>query len=158
MATKQVQIILKQDVENVGIKGQIHRVSRGFAKNFLLPRGAATLGTKASLAAALKEQEALKELETQEAQKSLVIKQKLEEKPLSFSVKASKDEILYGSITKQDVADELMKVVGITVDKKNIFLPQSIKKAGEYPVTIKLLKNIKAKTRLVITAEIGSEE
>jgi large subunit ribosomal protein L9 len=158
MGKKQVQVILTKDVENVGINGQIQTVSLGFAKNYLLPNAFATLGTKQSIAAALKKQDKIKERESQEAQAALALKVKLEEKPISMSVKASKDETLYGSVTKQDIIDQIAKTIDVVVEKKNVFLPQSIKKAGEYPVTIKLHKNAKAKARLVIIAEISETD
>ncbi len=145
-----MEIILKQDVENLGNKNDIVTVRPGYANNFLFPQGYATLATvsaKKVLAENIKQQ-AHKEQKLVDDANAMATK--LAAETLTFTVKANEDKI-YGSVTTSDIA-EALEAKGLSVERKNITV-ESIKSVGEFVATIKVYKAIKAEVKVVVVAE-----
>ncbi len=146
-----MEIILKQDVENLGYKDEIVNVKPGYANNFLIPQGIATAATasaKKVLAENLR-QRAHKEAKiTSDAQ---TVADKLSAMTVSIAVKANEDGKIFGSITTSDVAEAIAKQ-GMEVDKRNVKI-DSIKELGQYTATVKLYKEIAGEVTVVVTAE-----
>ncbi len=147
-----MEVILLQDVKSIGKKNQTVKVSDGYARNYLFPKKLAVEATAVNKnivnmqnAAAAK-----KHAEEEAAAK----KQKAELEKISLTIKAKGSEAkLFGAITSKEVADELEKTHGVTVDKKKINLSAAIKTYGEYTADIRLYPEISAKIAIHVIPE-----
>lgn len=145
-----MEIILKQDVDNLGHKNDIVNVRPGYANNFLIPQGKATLATasaKKVLAENVKQQ-AHKEAKLRED--ATAIADKLAALALTLSVKTSEEGKVYGSITSSQLAEQVEKA-GIAIDKKNIIL-DTVKELGSYTASVKIYKDIKGTIAFTVVA------
>lgn len=147
MATH-VQVVLKQDVENLGTSGEVVRVRPGYARNFLMPRGMAVMATRGNLKQIEHERQiALKKLELlrKEAEESA---EKLKKVVVMIAKEVGEEGRLFGSVTAADVADAL-KNKGFDVDKKKLVMPEeSIKSVGTYEIGLKLAAGVVGKFKL----------
>jgi len=147
-----MKVILLKDVKGTGKAGEIKEVSDGFARNFLIPKGAA----KAADAGALndlknKEAARLHKIEVDKAE-ARDLAAKLEGILVKIEASHGADGRLYGSITSQHVADELKKASGIEIDKRKIMLDNPIKAYGKYEIPVKLYgSEIQGKINLIVT-------
>ena len=147
-----MKVILLKDVKGTGKAGEVKEVSDGFARNFLIPKGAA----KAADAGALndlknKEEARLHKIEVDKAE-ARELAAKLESILIKIEASHGADGRLYGSITSQHVADELKKASGIDVDKRKIVLDTPIKAYGKYEIPVKLYgSEIQGKINLIVT-------
>ena len=150
-----MQIILRQDVEKVGLRGEVVDVARGFARTFLIPRGLAEPATPARVAELEKRtaQRARQEVSTFDQARELAAT--LEQTELRFDVRAGPTGSLFGSVTPTDLADELWKVAKIRVDRRKIDLAEPIKKVGRYEVPVELFTDVTATVRTLVVPEGG---
>ena len=150
-----MQVILRQDVEKVGLRGEVVDVARGYARNYLLPRKLAEPATPARVAEIQKRVElrARQEASTFEQAKELAAT--LEQTVLRFDVKAGPTGSLFGSVTPTDVADEIWAKAKIRVDRRKIALGEPIKKVGEYMVPIELFTDVTVEVRTLVVPEGG---
>lgn len=137
-----MKVILKQDVKDLGQEGEVKDVSRGYARNYLIPRGLAMEATKG----ALKDLELQQQKAEQEQQKQLEeaqsIKEKIESESITIYQKTGEGERLFGSVTNNDVAKEL-KQKGYDIEKKKIEM-EPIKSLGTHQVNVKLHPEVTA--------------
>jgi large subunit ribosomal protein L9 len=147
-----MELILRDDVEKVGRRGDIVKVKDGFARNFLLPRGLGMPVTDANKAMIEKEKK---------AHQARLAKEKSEFESLAARIgglrfvaprKVGENEVLYGSVTAGDIAD-FLKSKGIEIDKRKVLLDEAIKALGEHEVKIKLHPEVLASVRLLVTKE-----
>jgi large subunit ribosomal protein L9 len=147
-----MELILRDDVEKVGRRGDIVKVKDGFARNFLLPRGLGMPVTAANKAMIEKEKK---------AHEARLAKEKAEFESLATRIgglrfvaprKVGDNEVLYGSVTAGDIAD-FLKSKGIEIDKRKVLLDDAIKHLGEHEVKIKLHPEVLASVRLLVTKE-----
>jgi large subunit ribosomal protein L9 len=149
-----MKIILSQDVPNLGEMGDVKVVADGYARNFLLPRGFALPHTPRTVAAFAKRQAEIEAHKEEKRRASASLKERIEAEEFSLTMLASANGKLFGAVTSQTVADELLKK-GIEVDRKHIEIPdKTIKSAGNYKITIRLYEKEEAVMRLSI---IGQE-
>lgn len=137
-----MQVILTQDVKGQGKKGQMVKVSDGYAKNFLLPRGLATPATKENVNVLKGKQESLEykvKTETEEAKK---LAERFEEIKVIVKAKAGDNGKLFGSVTSKDVAEALTAQHHIKLDKKKFVMPDGIKVLGTSNVKVKLYTGV----------------
>ncbi len=147
-----VSVILKEDVEKLGQAGDLVQVSRGFARNYLIPR---CIGVEAdSQNLALVEQQ--KKLARERAEKMRKVLQELSERlaslELSLAVKVGDNQKMFGSVTAHDIAEALSKQ-GISLDKKQIHLEKPIREIGTFEVEIRLSDGVRTKTVLNVHPE-----
>lgn len=145
-----MEIILRQDVENLGHKDQIVNVRPGYANNFLIPQGfasAATASAKKVLAENIK-QRAHKEEKT--IKDATAVAEKLSAISIAISAKASEGGKIFGSVTATNIA-EAIAAKGIEVDKRNIKV-DAIKEVGSYKAVIKIYKDIVATVAIEVVA------
>jgi len=149
-----MEVILRQDVDKVGLRGEVVNVARGYARNYLLPRGLADAATPARVAEVRKveERRAQHEAKTFEEAQSLVAK--LGELELRFDVKAGETGSLFGSVTPTDIADELWTKHKVRVDRRKIGV-DTIKRIGRYQVPIELFQDVTAEVRTLVVPEGG---
>jgi large subunit ribosomal protein L9 len=135
-----MELILKEDVENLGFKDDLVVVKNGYGRNFLIPQGKAILATisaKKVLAEKLKQSQAKEKQAIEEASK---IVKKLEKLELKISAKSENDK-LFGSVTNSEISKELSSK-GFEIEKKCIKLSSSIKKIGSYTAKIRLHREV----------------
>ncbi len=148
-----MKVILLQDVKGSGKAGDVVKVSDGYARNMLLPKGLAKEATEGNIRS-LEKQKAIaaEKLEEQKAA-AKEMAAKLEKITLKIESKGGDSGKLFGSITSKDIADALKDQHKITVDKKKIQLDSPIKQTGEMTVEIKLYTEVNAKLKVIVTAE-----
>ena len=146
-----MQVILTQDVKGQGKKGQMVKVSDGYARNFLLPKGLATEATKENINVLKGKRESLEykiKTDTEEAQ---AIAEKMKSIELIVKAKAGDNGKLFGSITSKDVADALTAQEHIKLDKKKFVLPDGgIKTLGTTTITVKLYTGVSGELKVTV--------
>jgi large subunit ribosomal protein L9 len=131
-----MEIILKETIETLGQEGEIVKVKPGYARNFLVPSQKAVLVNKASLARLEKEKQAIATKLADQKKRADGLAAQLEGKVITIGKRVGDENRLFGSVTNTDITTAL-HLAGITVDKKTITTPDSIKTIGEYKVAIK---------------------
>ena len=144
-------VILMKDVKGSGKAGDVVKVSDGYARNMLLPKGLAKEATEGNIRS-LEKQKAIA-AEKLEEQKSAAkeMAAKLEKITLKIESKGGDSGKLFGSITSKDIAEALEKQEGMKIDKKKIEMKTPIKQAGETEVTLKLFTEISAQLKVSVT-------
>lgn len=139
-----MKVILKQDVKTIGKKDEIHEVSDGYARNFLLPRrlAAAADAGALNLAKTKSEAKAHHEAEAHAAAEDLAAK--IKDRVIALKVKGGASGKLYGKVTSKDVAMELTRLTGTEVDKKKVELPSTIREFGSYDASVRLYPGVTA--------------
>ena len=150
-----MEVILRQDVEKVGLRGEVVDVAPGFARNYLLPRKLAETATPAKVAELRKHEEKRARHEAQSFEQAQEIAQKLEGAELRFDVAAGETGTLFGSVTATDVADELWRARRVRVDRRKLALPEPIKRVGRYEVPVELFGDVTAMLHLAVVPEGG---
>ena len=153
-----MRVILRQDVENLGIKGDIVDVAPGFGRNYLIPKRLAIKVTSSNMKMIEIERQALKKRLEKERLTYQEIIQKLNQVSLSFRKKAGEKDIIFGSVSSSDIKDALVEL-GFEIDKKKILLQEPIKRVGNYSVSIKIFHEEQAEIKVeVIKEEEGIQE
>lgn len=133
-----MKVILQADIKNLGKKGDVVEVSEGYGRNYLLPRGLAVEASSGNLrhAAQQKQKESAKaERELKEAQK---IGEKIKDQQLKVGAKVGEGGRLFGSVTPQEIADQLRRQFVVEIDKRKIDIKEPIKSLGTHPVVVKV--------------------
>ena len=147
-----MQVVLREDVEKLGLRGEVVNVARGYARNFLLPRGLAEPATP-GLVRELQQREALRaRQEAKTADEAQAIAARLEQLELRFDANAGPTGSLFGSVTASSVADRLWEQEKIRVDRRKLGL-EPIKRIGRYRVPVELFAGVAAELRLVVAPE-----
>ena len=149
------QVILLQDVDKVGLRGEVVSVARGYARNYLLPRKLAETATPARVAELERRETQRARHEARTVEQAREIAGVLEKTELRFDVKAGPTGALFGSVTSTDIADELWSTKKIRVDRRKIDLPDSIKRIGRYQVAIDVFQDVRAEVRTLVVPEGG---
>lgn len=144
-------VILLKDVKGTGKAGEVVKVSDGYARNMLIPKGLAKEATEGNIRS-LEKQKAIAE-EKREEQKAAAQKQaeKIAEITLNIKSKGGDSGKLFGSITSKDIAEALEKQENIKIDKKKIVLDNPIKQTGETQVVLKLFPEVSATLKVNVT-------
>jgi large subunit ribosomal protein L9 len=149
-----MKVILNKDLSTLGEEGDVKDVARGYARNYLFPRGIALPYTPRTVKLFEARKEEIEAKKAQKRQDAQGLKERLENLELTLTMPAGANGKLYGAVTTQTVADELVKQ-GFQIDRKRIDLAGAgIKNAGKYKAIIKLYENSHAEIQLVI---IGQE-
>ena len=144
-----MQVILVEDIPKLGIAGEVVKVRDGYARNFLLPQGKAMLATDGRVRA-LQHQRAVIERHVQKQVKGFEkIALDIHKARLEFGVRAGESGKLFGSVTSHDIAEQLSEK-GIAVDRRKIDLSEPIKQLGDYKVSIRLHREVKAEIRVSV--------
>ena len=151
-----MEVILKEDVDNLGHRGDVVKVADGYGRNFLLPRKLAMQATLANKAVVEQMKvSAARRSATEKAQaEALVLK--LEPLALSFTRKSSEAGHLFGSVTSSDIAAELA-AKGFEIDRRKIQLAEPFKSLGDFTVAIKLYREVVAHLSVKVVGEAASE-
>jgi large subunit ribosomal protein L9 len=147
-----MEIILRERVEKLGTKGDIVRVSDGYARNFLFPKKLAVLATTTNIRQIEQERAAAVRREALEKQEAEELARQLSKVSLTLTRKAGESDVLYGSVTSMDIA-EALAAKGFTLDRRKIELSEPIKSLGKVDVPIRLHREITAFVGLVVSKE-----
>jgi large subunit ribosomal protein L9 len=147
-----MQIILQEDVEKVGTRGELVEVADGYARNFLLPHKLGLAATAGNMKRLEKMRQAFAKREAVERGDAETLSALLASVTLTVSRKAGENDQLFGSVTSADVAEGL-EAQGYKVDKRKIQLVDPIKAIGEYQVPVKLHREVVAGVKLIVQRE-----
>ena len=147
-------ILLREDVDNLGGRGEIVKVKSGYARNFLLPRKIASLATKGNLKQIEQERSALLKKSAQEKSTAEAQAEQMGNISLAFERKAGESGQLFGSVTSMDIADAL-KAKGYEIDRRKIVLKDAIKETGDFTVGVRLHREVTLEIPVTVTAEGG---
>jgi large subunit ribosomal protein L9 len=147
-----VDVILKQDVDSLGLRGEVVHVARGYARNFLLPRGLAQTATPA-LIRELEKRDALRARhEAKTADEAKAIADRIGAIEFRFDVNAGPTGSLFGSVTATNVADRLWEQEKIRIDRRKLQM-DTIKRIGRYTVPLELFADVTAELHLAVAPE-----
>src|SRR5438094_4359661 len=149
-----MEVILRQDVDKVGLRGEVVSVARGYARNFLLPRGLADDATPARVAEVRKVEARRSQHEAKTFEDAQGVAERLRQLELRFDVKAGPTGSLFGSVTPTDIADELWEKHKVRVDRRKIAV-DTIKRIGRYQVPIELFQDVTTDVRTLVVPEGG---
>ncbi|MFR3226135.1 MAG: 50S ribosomal protein L9 [Blautia massiliensis (ex Durand et al. 2017)] len=145
-----MKIILKQDVKSIGKKDEIHEVSDGYARNFLLPRGLAAPADASALNQARTKSEAKAHHEAEARAAAEALAAKIAGQTVCAKIKGGASGKLYGKVTGKEVAELLTKLTGTEIDKKKVELPSAIKEFGTYDAAVRLHAGISASFKVKV--------
>ena len=148
-----MQVILKEDVQGSGKKGDLVKVSDGYAKNFLIKRGLAIQATPAALNEYKAQQAAKVNREAKDRKAAEELAKSLEGKSVKIAAKAGESGKLFGSVTVKEVAAEIQSQLGVETDKRKVSLEGDIKAHGTYTAEVKLYQGVVAKVFVVVKDE-----
>ena len=151
-----MEVILKEDVANLGHRGDVVKVAEGYGRNFLLPRKLALQATLANKAVVEQMKSAAARRSASEKAVAEALVTKLEPVVLSFTRKTGEAGQLFGSVTSADIAAGL-ESKGFEVDRRKIQLAEPIKSLGDFTVAIKLHREVTAHVKVKVVAEATAE-
>ena len=149
-----MEVILRQDIDKVGLRGEVVNVARGYARNFLFPRGLADEATPARVSELRKVEDRRSQHEAKSFDEAQALAEKVGSLELRFDVKAGPTGSLFGSVTPTDIADELWAKHKIRVDRRKIGT-DTIKRIGRYQIPIELFQDVTVEARTLVVPEGG---
>ena len=148
------QVLLREDIDDLGARGEIVRVKAGYARNYLLPRKLAVQATASNVKQIEQERAALLKKETKERASAELQATEMGRLSLSFQRKDGEHGMLYGSVTSMDIA-EALKERGYEIDRRRIRLSEAIKETGEFSVQVRLHREVNVEIPVHVTGEGG---
>ena len=146
------KVLLREDVDDLGARGEIVRVRAGYARNYLLPRNLAVEATSGNVKGIEQERAALLKKEAKERATAEAQSQQMSTLELQFRRKAGEQGALYGSVTSMDLAEEL-KTRGYEIDRHRIHLREPLKRVGEYTVPVRLHREVTIELKVKVSPE-----
>ena len=148
-------VLLREDVDNLGVRGEIVKVKAGYARNYLLPRKLAVEATAGNVKQIEGERKALAKREAKDRASAELQAQQLRALALNFERKVGEHGLLYGSVTSMDIA-EALRAQGYEVDRRKIQLREPIKETGDFTVNVRLHREVTVELPVKVTAEGGA--
>jgi len=150
-----MKVILTQDVQGSGKKGEMVNVSDGYAKNFLIKKGLAIAATNQAVTEMNAKQASQQHKKDTEKSAANEIAEKIKEKTIKITAKGGTGGKLFGSVTSKEVAEELKKEFNIEIDRRKISIESEIKSFGTYTAEVKLYSGISANVYILVSEEIA---
>lgn len=148
-----MEVILLEDVKNLGKKGEIVKINDGYARNFVLPKKLGIEANNKNLND-LKLQKANEErLALEKLQEAKILAVKIEEKPVTVSIKAGEGGKTFGSVATKEISQEVKRQLGFEIDKKKMVLDEPIKTLGTHIIKVKVHKEVTANLTVKVTEE-----
>jgi large subunit ribosomal protein L9 len=152
-----MEVILREDIETLGARGQVVKVAAGYARNFLLPKRLAVAATASNKKIVEQERQAALRREAKEKGAAEELAKLLATVTLATTQKAGEQDVLFGSVTAKDI-NELLEKAGYTIDRRKILLEAPIKTLGEHKIGIRLFKDVIAEVTLQVNKEETKED
>lgn len=147
-----MQVILREEVPNLGKAGELVHIKDGYGRNYLIPRGLALLATPRNVRRIDHDRRVIEQQDAKRRRDAQSFKEKLEALSLTIARNTGEEDKLFGSVTNRDIADAL-KQENIEVDRKTIHLEQPIKALGVYTVEVKLTAEVTANLKVWVVAK-----
>ncbi|HPR24262.1 MAG TPA: 50S ribosomal protein L9 [Bacillota bacterium] len=144
-------VILLKDIKGTGKAGEVVKVSDGYARNMLLPKGLAKEATEGNVRSLEKQKAIVAEKEAESREKAQKLSEQLGSIALNIKTKGGEGGRLFGSVTSKDISEALKEQYGIDLDKKKIILESPIKETGEKRVSVKVYPEISAVLKVIIS-------
>ncbi|HTX33603.1 MAG TPA: 50S ribosomal protein L9 [Bryobacteraceae bacterium] len=148
-----MEVILREDIDKLGTRGQVVKVAPGYARNFLLPKRLAVAATEGNKKIVEQERQAYVRREAKQKDEAQDLSKQLTGVTITIAQKAGENDQLFGSVTSKDVAEALAAKDFTAVDRRKIQLDEPIKQLGEYKVAVKLHKDVTAEITVVVVKE-----
>jgi large subunit ribosomal protein L9 len=152
-----MKIILLQDLESLGYEGDTADVARGYARNYLIPKGLAIEASDANLKALEMKRKKILAKRAKDKEEAERLKEKLSDITLRMRVKAGEAGKLYGSVTSRDIAQQL-EAQGVEVDRRKIVIDEAIRSLGEFQVPIKIHPEVVATITVIVEEEETAQD
>jgi large subunit ribosomal protein L9 len=152
-----MEIILLKDMDELGLEGDIVDVAKGYARNYLIPKGIGVEASPQNIKSLEMQRKKIdaRRLKVKEAAEAL--KEKMAQMVISLSHKTGEEGKLYGSVTRMDIASDLERQ-GVVIDRRKIVIEKPIKTLGEYDVPVKIHPEVTASVMVIVEAEEAKEE
>jgi large subunit ribosomal protein L9 len=150
-----MKVILRQDVDKVGLRGEVVDVARGFARNYLLPRRLAEPATPTRVAELERVEAQRARHEANTFEQAQEVAAALGQTELRFEVKAGPTGVLFGSVTPTDIADQLWTAKRVRIDRRKVDLPEPIKRIGRYEIPIEVFTDVSVDVTALVVPEGG---
>ena len=147
------EAILLQDVEELGERGSVIDVSKGYLRNYLVPRKLAQPATKGAIEAVRQRQEAAERAARNAVERAEENVKLLNRTVLTIPQQAGADGRLFGSVTAQDIANAIREARGLRIEKRDVHLPEPIKNVGTYMVVVEVVENVTATVKTMVVAK-----
>jgi large subunit ribosomal protein L9 len=147
------EAILLQDVEELGQRGTVVDVSKGYLRNYLIPRRLAQPATRASVEAAQRRQEATERAQRESVERAQEYAGLLNRTVLTIPQQAGDDGRLFGSVTTQDIADAVRDARGVKVDRRKVHLEEPIRNIGTYMVVVEVADGVTSTVKTMVVAQ-----
>jgi large subunit ribosomal protein L9 len=147
-----MEVILREDIEKLGTRGQVVKVAPGYARNFLLPKRLAVAATEANKKIVEQERQAHLRKEAKLKGEAEDLAKLMTGVTVTITQKAGENDQLFGSVTSKDVADALA-AKNFTIDRRKVLLEEPIKQLGEFKVPVRLHKDVTAEVTVVVAKE-----
>ncbi len=147
------EAILLQDVEELGERGKVVDVSKGYLRNYLVPRKLAAPATKGAVESARRRQEAAERAEREAVERAQENASLLNRTVLTIPQQAGEDGRLFGSVTAQDIAGAIREARGLTIDRHKVHMPEPIKNVGTYMVVVEVVDDVTATIKTMVVAK-----
>ena len=149
-----MQVILTQDVEKNGRRGDIVDVSRGYVRNFLVPRELAEVATPGKLEEARRQMEEAEERDRRLADRASEVAETLNKSVITIEARTGEDERLFGSVTAANIADAIEDARGVHLDRRRIRLPEPIKALGTHQVPVQVHGDVEASVKVIVVPKL----
>ena len=149
-----MQVILKQDVEKIGQRGDIVDVSRGYVRNFLVPRGLAEVATTAKMEEARREMQEAEERDRRMAERAGEVAATLNKSVITIEARTGEDERIFGSITPANIAQAIERARGIRIDRRRVKLDEPIRTLGTHQVPVQVHGDIEASVKVIVVPKL----
>jgi large subunit ribosomal protein L9 len=147
-----MEVILREDIERLGNRGQVVKVADGYARNFLLPKRLAVAATDANRKIVEQERQAHLRREAKQKGEAEDLSKLLSGVTVTIAQKAGENDQLFGSVTSKDVADALA-AKNFTIDRRKVLMDEPIKQLGEFKIPVRLHKDVTAEVTVQVVKE-----
>jgi len=147
-----MKVILKQDIDELGLEGDVVDVKSGYVRNYLEPKGLAVAATPQNIKAFQMQKKKIEARRLRAKEEAIQLKERIESLGVAFSQKAGEEGKLYGSVTSMDIAEALEKK-GIVVDRRKILMDKPIKTLGDYQVPVRVYPGVTGILPVSVAAE-----
>jgi len=149
-----MQVILKQDVDKIGRRGDIIDVSRGYVRNFLVPRGLAEMATPGKLEEVRHEMEEAEERDRRMAERASEIAATLNKSVITIEARTGEDERLFGSVTAANIASAIERARDVRIDRRRVKLDEPIRSLGTHQVPIQVHGDVEASVKVIVVPKL----
>lgn len=152
-----MKVLLKQDIQNIGLAGEVHKVADGYGRNYLLPHGLAVVASPSMMKQAVVWRKKAKARREELRAEYEALSKKIEDVTLTFTARAGETGKLYGSITTTQIADDLNERLGTDIDRRKVGI-EPLRQLGEHKVVVRLSGDFQPEVTVVIENEAGETE